>query len=291
MSHSKFDEIMRQMGESIKRMSNNITPITFTPSPISKPIHIDIGALGTRAGVEINIEDIKLTGDGIFSYYGKAVLLFIPDHGNKLPEKLAGNIEGNKFHLTDCSTLQHMRQIKKYNRYFATDNTEGIFEIFGINHDGTEQRADVELFVCKNCLHTLNYQHYAERYQKHHIYINFRLDEFFEIFTSSISYLPDDVGQNTGSNYVKNWHEISQNFRANKNWTCEQCGVNLSGYRALLHVHHIDGVKRNNSLTNLRALCLECHSQQPMHEHMTRPASYQNNINRLRDLRQQQGLQ
>jgi hypothetical protein len=36
----------------------------------------------------------------------------------------------------------------------------------------------------------------------------------------------------------------------------------------LLHVHHINGVKSDNSEMNLRVLCQYCHGEQPNHEHM-----------------------
>ena len=44
---------------------------------------------------------------------------------------------------------------------------------------------------------------------------------------------------------------------------CEECEIDLSERRAefFCEVHHIDGNKSNNSLKNLRCLCVNCHSQ------------------------------
>ncbi|PMG78006.1 hypothetical protein BCU83_14840 [Vibrio breoganii] len=38
--------------------------------------------------------------------------------------------------------------------------------------------------------------------------------------------------------------------------------------RQLLHTHHKDGVKTNNSEPNLIALCADCHSKEAFHEHL-----------------------
>jgi len=36
----------------------------------------------------------------------------------------------------------------------------------------------------------------------------------------------------------------------------------------LLHTHHKSGVKTNNKLSNLQALCIDCHRKQVNHEHL-----------------------
>ena len=38
--------------------------------------------------------------------------------------------------------------------------------------------------------------------------------------------------------------------------------------RRFLHAHHVNGLKWDNSVENLRALCIRCHSDQPMHSHI-----------------------
>lgn len=61
----------------------------------------------------------------------------------------------------------------------------------------------------------------------------------------------------------------------------------MRSHRALLHVHHISGVKSDNRPSNLKALCIDCHSKQPKHEHMALSHSERQTIN---DLRKAQGL-
>ena len=43
---------------------------------------------------------------------------------------------------------------------------------------------------------------------------------------------------------------------------CEECGIKeWNGKPIVLQMHHIDGNSKNNSISNLRLLCPNCHSQ------------------------------
>jgi hypothetical protein len=54
---------------------------------------------------------------------------------------------------------------------------------------------------------------------------------------------------------------ISEGIKPN---CCESCGISSwQGKPISLELDHIDGVRMNNSLDNLRILCPNCHSQTP----------------------------
>ena len=68
--------------------------------------------------------------------------------------------------------------------------------------------------------------------------------------------------------YTSDWAEVSVRIRNSANWTCEECGVNCSENRGLLHAHHIDGNRGNNNRRNIKVLCIICHQQEPFHQRM-----------------------
>ena len=58
------------------------------------------------------------------------------------------------------------------------------------------------------------------------------------------------------------WKELSRWYRAQKNWQCESCNLQLPENSRFLHTHHIFG-RRLTTPEDLMALCIDCHSQQP----------------------------
>lgn len=75
-------------------------------------------------------------------------------------------------------------------------------------------------------------------------------------------------GEREDDFYSEDWGALSKRVRAEMDWCCEQCGINLSARRDLLHVHHIDHNKQNNDRSNLAVVCAYCHSRFPDHVHI-----------------------
>lgn len=259
----ELSEILEKLRMMSAKMGGSFQSIDLESN--AKPIDTLIEKLSSRRGLEIALEDLEIK-DGLFSYQGYHVLLFIPDHGWKFTDMVNGDCEGNKYHLTECQTLANMRSKKRFNRYQATNNTEGIFQIYGTDSvTQTRKDAEIRLHVCRHCLTKLNYRNYASN--RNEVYRTFSLEEFFQTYTTSFASLPKDVGQQKNG-YAENWSDLSNKIREETGWKCEECGVVLERYKNLLHVHHRDGVKQNNSRENLMVLCVECHSKQPAHGHM-----------------------
>ena len=80
--------------------------------------------------------------------------------------------------------------------------------------------------------------------------------------------LPKERNPQNVSSYVSDWAYISTAYRQKVNFRCEICTVDLLLHIHLLDVHHINGVKADNSETNLKALCKICHKEQPKHQQM-----------------------
>ena len=82
------------------------------------------------------------------------------------------------------------------------------------------------------------------------------------------------------------WQKLSRWYRAQKNWQCERCNLQLHEDKHFLHTHHIFG-PRLTTPEDLMALCIDCHSQQPGpgHENLRETNEYRDFITRYRESR------
>lgn len=146
------------------------------------------------------------------------------------------------------------------------------FAVSGTSREGDDLEGEAELRVCKNCLSYLNYKN-ANRgsRERRKIAEEFSLDQFFATYSSYFTHMPQRSAEEMASNrYSPGWSGLSREYRNKVQWKCEGCRVELSDQQSqrLLHVHHANGVKGDDRLKNLRALCADCHSKQPMHQHL-----------------------
>lgn len=236
-----------------------------------EPFELDIDTqLSRPEGIELDdlsqiyIDPITNT----LNYQGRNIVLYIPDHsyGDSFNQVISGNINaGKKFHLTNCSVLERMKSNNRFERYHINQNKDNLFKIV----DGNDNSAITKLLVCIPCLQQLNYQNYNNsRKNQNTIRSQFDFNEFLQEYTTDFNELPHYVGQDKGG-YTSDWVSISTLYRASKNYTCESCGVNLNSRKGLLHTHHKNGVKHDNRPSNLKAVCVLCHYDEPHHGHMS----------------------
>lgn len=227
--------------------------------------------LSRREGVEVTLEDLE-NSNGLLSVKGFQILLFIPDNGPSVSAVLSGEPEkGRRFHVADCRTLERMRREKRFERYKVTNNLSGSFHIHGKDSvTGQTMEGEARLLVCQNCLTYLNHKNFKgkSRNDRASIVERFDIGEFFASYSSLFRRLPRNNGFLDGAGYSDDWERISLAYRKAKDFVCENCGVDLSDHKRLLHTHHINGNKRDNRDANLRALCMDCHRKEPMHNHM-----------------------
>jgi hypothetical protein len=256
---SELEAAVRRMGAE---------PIPFETGIALPPI--DPIDLELNEGIELaTLKDIS-SDDGLLSYQGRQILLYIQDHGHRVEDALADpSAHGRKFHVADCRTLQHMRDQGRFDRYRITNNLGGQFFITGSNGStGEHHEGYAELDVCQNCLKHLNYKGASHGHVRH-LVDSFNLREFFSTYASFFKYLPAlEAGRAEDDVYSDDWPLISGRLKADRDFTCEACGVGLSAHKALLHVHHRNGVKGDNRPSNLQVLCASCHREQPAHGHM-----------------------
>lgn len=227
-------------------------------------------------GKDVELKDVSVDS-GLLSYKGRQVLLYIKDHGQSAQSAIDNPYTGRKFHVADCATLRGMREQGRFERYVVTNDISGNFLVSGY---GVEGKA--KLRVCQNCLSALNYQGGSSGGLRNQILPNFNMGELFSTYSSFFPHMPARQAETAQTGYTEDWTKVSSHYRVEKGFSCEQCNVNLKSYRGLLHVHHINGVKSDNRASNFKALCIDCHSKQPLHTHMALKHSERQLINQLR---------
>ena len=249
----------------VRRLSDEPADFDWTPGIALDPIDIEL-----RKGKEIQLSDLQVV-NGLLSVEGRQVLLFIPDQYKAIEVVQSDPEEGRRFHVSDCKTLRKMKASGRLERYIVTNRLDGVFEITGNNHRGESASCEARLMVCKNCLEAVNFGNYLHQAYgaKQGIWYGFEIAEFFNEFSTSFRHLPKGIAARLGSgDYTDDWGAISSRVRQGCGFRCDDCRIDLSAHPGLLHVHHINGVKSDNSAANLRPLCADCHRKQPLHERM-----------------------
>jgi hypothetical protein len=273
---SQLHDAIRRMGAKERKfnLESELSPIDTIDSDLER-------------GITIRPDELEYIDNGLISYKGRQVLLYIQDHGHRVQDALDDGSTGNKYHLAYCRTLDNMHKRKRYDRYVVKNDISGIFFINGHGSYSKELiEGDAHLKVCKNCLNHLNYKNYSSN--RNEVFNEFSLKDFFETYKSFFKHTPKrKAGKDKDGTYSTNWNDVSNNYRLSVGWSCESCRVQLEDNKRLLHTHHISGVKSNNSSKNLEALCIECHSKKDFHSHMK---INKNDLKKLITIRRDQGL-
>ena len=209
---------------------------------------------------------------GLLVSHGQPVFAYIRDHttvgGVLRPEHC------RKVHFTVCSALKSMKTQGRFQRYRITNKETNRYIIdISAGWGRTEQR-ETKLYPCQYCLGQINYLGF--RYgmpaeEKKIVLMSFDAKEVLQILRSkeanfrlrkAASHLKSALWF---SGYPLDWAKASKDYRRQRDYTCEDCGVRLVQYKHLLDVHHINGDKQNNDASNLRCLCKICHAR--VHPH------------------------
>ena len=237
-------------------------------------------------GIEIAPAEVNTDFDGLLSYAGQQVLLYIKDTRQDKDTLLNDREKSKKFHFYNCTALIRMQNEGRYDRYVVTRRDDGFFLVDSFAwKTRTHEEMEAPLPACRYCLRELDYKRYSTLPSdaQREIWNTFSIQDLFAEYATFFVNKPrytDKTAPPPG--YVKEWGQISTTYREKRGWKCEACRVNLANHRSLLHVHHKNGVTSDNSPKNLQALCVLCHSQQPLHNHMKPSAKIRSTIQGLR---------
>jgi len=277
----KIEVNLSKLWENAKKMGGESVEFDLTEVWSDSDIEFDNELSGS--GVDVKLEDLE-SEQGLLSVRGRQVVLFIPDHAFRIDKVLIDPSQGNKFHISDCKTLETMREKKRFERYKVTNNLTGVFDIYGTDQNKRSVEGEAELNVCKNCLNMLNYKNATTSTVpvRNKIVNEFDVEEFFSTYSSMFRFLPKRNSKNIEKGYTDDWKEVSASIRKKSNYVCSSCDVDLKNKKSLLHVHHVNGVKSDNSESNLVVLCADCHKKEPYHNHLFIKRDDVRFINKLR---------
>lgn len=245
----------------------------------------------TGVDLEKNLRDVG----GLLGIGNTQVTLHIQEPWADLEELSMVPASKPKFHLSECKMISDMRNKNRYNRYVTSNKIDGLFTVIPQDKETKSWQENLKmrakLLPCIYCMQKLNYRDFNDlkKSQQKKIVNDFTIEDFFEEFSSIFLSLPlYSEDSYPAGGYTPDWAEISDRERRKVNWTCTCCAVDLSRRRGFLDTHHIDGVRGNNRLSNLRVLCKICHANQPNHQHYKR--IHEKDFNLIRKLKTEQDI-
>ena len=254
--------------EALKRMGASLGNVEIKPIEITIQQGVDLDNLITISNGGVYFIDLK---NGLLT----RITLNICDIDTYYPKKEFNEIEKiianrnfeypglikclHKYHFTYCRTLKKFHDENKQDRYYGSSRWTGTFKYqFIKNNSILSENKDQKLYPCKNCLGNLSKKN-GRAYKREGFNIKNALDmsnQLSQDYKLECEYIPNI--------YAHDWSEISTKMKKERDYACEKCKKKYP--KNNLDCHHVNHLKNDNRIINLKVLCKRCHSS--FHPHM-----------------------
>jgi len=279
----EIKELLLQMGvEKIPELK----PIKFVRE-IVKTRTVEVANPQLSFGKKLELGAIPLSQakvtigkDGTIEVNGLKACAYIKEQRKGV--NLYSKTSEYRYHLCNCHTIEQMIAGGRLSRYVSTTRSDGLFPV--IDQSGYRVReADLKLELCMNCRLILESKGMLPK--------PYSLKKFFKRYQPEIPKTILKTEQVTAKEtYSPDHKEIARRYKEAEGYKCQLCHVDCNTQKNCLHLHHKDGNGQNNHRSNLRVLCTDCHSKQFMHSHMEPNPGFAKQIQRVKNLRADQGI-
>ena len=154
-----------------------------------------------------------------------------------------------RFHICKSSTINEFIQSGSFRQHYVRANTDPV-PVNNIDNNYKEENVS-DLPLCRFCLNQISE------------YGDINTKAFVELLKQAKGEEEEEIQEVDIFGYVRDWEQISRDYREKKNYTCEICGLQIDNFfdRQYMHCHHKDANKLNNKESNLQCLCMRCHSK------------------------------
>lgn len=157
-----------------------------------------------------------------------------------------------KFHTTLCDTLNKMRLKKRFDGVYIFSN-----EVL-LRQEAKESGGMMS--DCRICILCMKMSNNIDKV----IFTKDFVNDYLTAEYQSKGFTMDEIPKRFKKDpygYVHGWKDISVLYRKSKGFRCENCGIDLSDNKYYLETHHIIPNRTLNDFSNLRSLCVCCHSK------------------------------